>query len=412
MGCYRPTTLKLASAHCPRAVDFYEQNAPSFREHFAVGIAAHDVLAKIGELALFLGRAPSPEEMQREGSGIGRGLIEYGRVFEGNREPPMSAEDAFAGRDLALAYAMRPDVAWATQNAWYERGFAFDAAWQAVPFAATSRRFRLILDKIEIITEEGEDYAGRLAVVTDYKSAWPTDEGELSTYQMRAQAVAVYLKMGAELDGIRLQVTNLRTGKTFGFDLWFESGGREQIEAWQSEITDYMAALDAMTDHQRRPARPGIGCLGCPYALGCEADIVESDRTAMAQRLGKLEGEREQLIKALKAATAESPIQIADCEVGYEAKLSRTPKENALAKIKTTWFTAGGDLSGLMACLKPTMAMLSTVAKKLYPESKEDQAAIVEEWSTIKQSKEFGIHRPTLINALTAEVRSAEGGPA
>lgn len=409
MGCYRPTTLKLASAHCPRAVDFYEQNAPSFREHFAVGIAAHDVLAKIGELALFLGRAPSPEEMQREGSGIARGLMEHGRVFENNREPPMSAEDAFSGRDLALAYAMRPDVAWATQNAWYERGFAFDAAWQAVPFAATSRRFRLILDKIEIITEEGEDYAGRLAVVTDYKSAWPTDESELSTYQMRAQAVAVYLAMGAELDGIRLQVTNLRTGKTFGFDLWFESGGREQIEAWQSEITDYMAALDAMTDHQRRPARPGIGCLGCPYALGCEADIVESDRTAMAQRLGKLEGEREQLIKALKAATAESPIQIADCEVGYEAKLSRTPKENALAKIKTTWFTAGGDLSGLMACLKPTMAMLSTVAKKLYPESKEDQAAIVEEWSTIKQSKEFGIHRPTLINALTAEVRSAEG---
>jgi len=412
MGCYRPTTLKLASAHCPRAVDFYEQNAPSFREHFAVGIAAHDVLAKIGELALFLGRAPSPEEMQREGSGIARGLIEHGRVFEGNREPPMSAEDAFSGRDLALAYAMRPDVTWATQDAWYERGFAFDAAWQAVPFTAADRRFRLILDKIEIISEEGEDYAGRLAVVTDYKSAWPTDESELSTYQMRAQAVAVYLAMGAELDGIRLQVTNLRTGKTFGFDLWFESGGREQIEAWQSEITDYMAALDAMTDHQRRPARPGIGCLGCPYALGCEADIVESDRTAMAQRLGKLEGEREQLIKALKAATAERPIQLADCAVGYEAKLSRTPKDNALAQLKTTWFTAGGDLSGLMACLKPTMAMLSTVAKKLYPESKEDQSAIVEEWSTLKQGKEFGVYKPALIATPTAEVRSAEGGTA
>ena len=75
MGCYRPTTLKLASAHCPRAVDFYEQNAPAFRDHFAVGIAAHDVLAKIGEMALFLGRAPLPEEMQREASGIARGLM-------------------------------------------------------------------------------------------------------------------------------------------------------------------------------------------------------------------------------------------------------------------------------------------------------------------------------------------------
>jgi len=408
MGCYRPTTLKLASAHCPRAVDFYEQNAPSFREHFAVGIAAHDVLAKIGELALFLGRAPTPEEMQSAGSGIARGLMEHGRVFEGNREPPMSAEDAFAGRDLALAYAGRSDATWAIADAWYERGFAFDNAWRSIPFASKDRRFRLILDKIEIITEEGEDYAGRLAVVTDYKSAWPTDESELSTYQMRAQAVAVYLAMGAELDGIRLQVTNLRTGKTFALDLWFESGGREQIEEWKSEIADYMAALDAMTDHKRRPARPGIGCLGCPYAMGCDADIVESDRTAMGMRLAKLEGEREQLIKALKAATAEHAIRLADCEVGYGVKLSRTPKENALAKLKTTWFASGGDLSGLLACLKPTMAMLSTVAKKLYPESKEDQSAIVEEWSTLKHSKEFGVYKPTLI----AEVRSAEGGPA
>ncbi len=412
MGCYRPTTLKLASAHCPRAVDFYEQNAPSFREHFAVGIAAHDVLAKIGELALFLGRAPTPEEMQSAGSGIARGLMEHGRVFEGNREPPMSAEDAFAGRDLALAYAGRSDATWAIADAWYERGFAFDNAWRSIPFASKDRRFRLILDKIEIITEEGEDYAGRLAVVTDYKSAWPTDESELSTYQMRAQAVAVYLAMGAELDGIRLQVTNLRTGKTFALDLWFESGGREQIEEWKSEIADYMAALDAMTDHKRRPARPGIGCLGCPYAMGCDADIVESDRTAMGMRLAKLEGEREQLIKALKAATAEHAIRLADCEVGYGVKLSRTPKENALAKLKTTWFASGGDLSGLLACLKPTMAMLSTVAKKLYPESKEDQSAIVEEWSTLKQSKEFGVHKTTLITALADEVRSAEGGPA
>ena len=76
MGCYRPTTLKLASSHCPRAVDFYEQNAPAFRDHFAVGIAAHDVLAKIGEMALSLRRAPLPEEMAREGASIARGLIE------------------------------------------------------------------------------------------------------------------------------------------------------------------------------------------------------------------------------------------------------------------------------------------------------------------------------------------------
>ena len=394
MRCYRPTTLKLASAHCPRAVDFYEENAPAFRDHFAVGIAAHDVLAKIGEMALSLRRAPLPEEMAREGASIARGLIEQGRVFEGHREPPMSAEDAFAGRDLALAYAMRPDVAWATSDAWYERGFAFDAHWQPVGFTSQDRRFRLILDKLEIITEEGEDYAGRLAVVTDYKSAWPTDESELSTYQMRAQAVAVYLVMGGDLDGIRLQVTNLRTGKTFPLDLWFESGGREQILAWQSEITDYMEALDKMGDHNRRQARPGIGCLGCPYALGCDADIVESDRTALGMRLAKLEGEREQLIKALKAATAEHDIVLDGCKVGYAVKATRTPKEAAMSAIRSTWTATNGDLSGLLTAIKPTMAMLSAIAKRLYPNSKDDQTAIVEQWSTVSHGKEFGVYRP------------------
>ena len=394
MRCYRPTTLKLASAHCPRAVDFYEENAPAFRDHFAVGIAAHDVLAKIGEMALFLGRAPSPEEMQREAAGIARGLMEQGRVFEGNREPPMSAEDAFAGRDLALAYAMRPDATWATKGAWYERGFAFDAKWRSIPFASQARRFRLILDKIEIITEEGEDYAGRIAVVTDYKSAWPTDENELSTYQMRAQAVAVYLTMAEDLDGIRLQVTNLRTGKTFGFDLWFESGGREQIEAWKSEITDYMDALDKMTNHGRRPARPGIGCLGCPYSMGCDADIVEGDRTAMGMRLAKLEGEREQLIKALKAATVEQAIVLDGCQVGYTVKTTRTPRDAAMSAIRSTWAAANGDLSGLLTAIKPTMAMLSAIAKRLYPDSKDDQTAIVEQWSTVSHGKEFGVYRP------------------
>ena len=394
MRCYRPTTLKLASAHCPRAVDFYEENAPAFRDHFAVGIAAHDVLAKIGEMALFLGRAPSPEEMQREAAGIARGLMEQGRVFEGNREPPMSAEDAFAGRDLALAYAMRPDATWATKGAWYERGFAFDVEWNSISFASKNRRFRLILDKIEIITEEGEDYAGRIAVVTDYKSAWPTDENELSTYQMRAQAVAVYLTMAEDLDGIRLQVTNLRTGKTFGFDLWFESGGREQIEAWKSEITDYMDALDKMTNHGRRPARPGIGCLGCPYSMGCDADIVEGDRTAMGMRLAKLEGEREQLIKALKAATVEQAIVLDGCQVGYAVKTTRTPRDAAMSAIRSTWAAANGDLSGLLTAIKPTMAMLSAIAKRLYPDSKDDQTAIVEQWSTVSHGKEFGVYRP------------------
>ena len=78
--------------------------------------------------------------------------------------------------------------------------------------------------------------------------------------------------------------------------------------------------------------------------------------------------------------------------VGYQVATSRTPKPGALTLMWLAWTAANGDVSGLLAALKPTMAMLSSVAKKLYPDSKEDQAAIVAQWSREEQGKEFGVH--------------------
>jgi hypothetical protein len=333
---------------------------------------------------------PTEQEIAEIAERQVRSLITRGRSFEGRAEPPMRAEDAFEGAELAKRYAATEP--WPTADAWFEAGYAFGAEWQRLPYNAVERRFRLILDRLEFVEESGEDYAGRLAVITEYKTAWPTDESELETLQTKAQAVAVWLVHGSGLDGIRRRVVNLRTGKTFADDLWFEPGGREQIAAWQSEITDYMQALDTMTEYGRRPARPGVGCLGCPYSLGCDAKSIETDHISMAKRLAKLEGERAQLIKALKAATAESAITFDGTTVGYQVTASRTPKPGALTLMWLAWTAANGDVSGLLAALKPTMAMLSSVAKKLYPDSKEDQAAIVAQWSREEQGKEFGVH--------------------
>jgi hypothetical protein len=86
-----------------------------------------------------------------------------------------------------------------------------------------------------------------------------------------------------------------------------------------------------------------------------------------------------------------APIIVGSSAVGYEIKTSRTPLDSALASVRKTWKTAGGDDAGLLSALKPTMAMLSAVAKKLYPDSKEDQEAKVAEWSVPKTSKEFGV---------------------
>jgi hypothetical protein len=112
----------------------------------------------------------------------------------------------------------------------------------------------------------------------------------------------------------------------------------------------------------------------------------------MGARLAKLEGERKQLVKALKAATAEQAITLDGCSVGYAVTTSRTPRDTAMTAIRAAWTAANGDLSGLLTAIKPTMAMLASVAKRLYPDSKEDQAAIVALWSMDEQGKEFGVH--------------------
>lgn len=104
MRCYRPTTLKLASAHCPRAVDFYEQNAPAFRDHFAVGIAAHDASAVVR------GRSDSK---RADHTAVGRRAQRVSVLVGVWRYSP-SAVDGLRFSDLALAYAQRPDVTWAS----------------------------------------------------------------------------------------------------------------------------------------------------------------------------------------------------------------------------------------------------------------------------------------------------------
>ena len=126
---------------------------------------------------------------------------------------------------------------------------------------------------------------------------------------------------------------------------------------------------------------------------GCDANIVETDHISMAKAPGQARGERKQLIKALKAATAERDHVRWDHRWVIRSQRRGLPKTALMALIRLAWTAANGDVSGLLAALKPTMAMLSGGGeKKLYPDSKEDQAAIVAQWSREEQGKEFGVH--------------------
>lgn len=417
MTCYRPTTLKLASAHCPRAVDLYEQNAPAFRDHYQVGIAAHDCLAQVGELALKLGRSPDASQVVAVCQNVAFELMAKGRRFEGQQEPPMSAEDADEGANLAIRYATADATEWLTADVSYERGLAFDENWRAVPYSSPARRFRLIPDMTAIVEDAGEDYVGRVALARDYKTAWSTDAGELQSYQMRAQAVALWLTT-KDIDGVRIEVVNLRSGQSFGETIWIEAGGRETLEDWRAGITRYMAALDQVGGDGRRPARPGAGCLGCPWALSCAAaSPLAQDIEGKAERLAKIEGEREQLIKILKLALADENLHRGGSVYGWHPKPKREPKPDAARLAWEAWKKDGGDIDGFLAALRPSITGLEIVAELLVkkymalgappPESGEldgigvldaliDAASALNlagQWIESKPGREFGVKR-------------------
>lgn len=391
MNCYRPTTLKLATSQCPRAVDYYEKDVRAFREHFQVGIAGHEVLAAIGMRGKHIGRPLELGEMATISADVVRALITKGRAFESRAEPPMPMEDAQAGADLALTYASAETTVW-SQTASYEIGLAFDSQWRQVPYDSHLRRFRLILDVLDVVDDAGEEYTGRVAVVRDYKSAWSTDARELETFQMKAQAVAAWLTV-PDTDCVRREVVNLRSGATFSEELWLESGGREQIEEWRRDITVYMKALDDMIGPDgRRPLRPGAGCYSCPWSLHCDdSELMGTDIQLIGQRLALIEGQRAQCIKALKLADIGQPLLCGDSAVGWKRTADQVPADGAARTMYEAWTADGGEINGFLAALKPGMGALRAVAKMLNKDDKEAEDALVSEWSKTKLGREFTI---------------------
>lgn len=398
MNRYRPTTLRLASQHCPKAVDLYESpEQTAFREHFQVGIAAHECLANIGQWALDNEKRPRAEVIRQVADATMRKLMSEGRSFDGRPEPPMRGEDAIEGRDLAVSFALSDAAVWQVEHVWIEHGLGFDAKWRKVPYESKDARFRLVPDVLSLVFsggEDGEEYESRLACVRDYKSAWTTSESELQSLQMKAQAVAACLTL-MDVDGVRREIVNIRTGQVFREDIYFGSGGLEQLQQWQADITAQMDALDAMRGPQGRPARPGKGCLSCPWALSCSAAVgVENGEKVdylLAARLGKLDGERSRIIEMLKASCAEQSISVNGELVGWHVTETKEPTKTAAADLFTLWQEANGDLPGFLAALQIGVTGIGSIAKVLHKGDKAAQQEAIKQHTQIKRGREFGI---------------------
>src|SRR5690606_25431301 len=83
----------------------------------------------------------------------------------------------------------------------------------------------------------------------------------------------ICLPEAKEADTIRLEVSAVRRLTTYSEDILTHHGGRAKLNKWRREVSLVVRELGAllMGGHGARPARPGPGCIGCPWLHRCES---------------------------------------------------------------------------------------------------------------------------------------------
>lgn|GEM_PF-2240449 len=369
------TSLGYMTKHCPKAYRLHMAGQRGDASVFQVGVAAHAVLEEIGKR-----RLAEPAHIKAVADDVAQILMSHGRDYFGIPEPPVPADQALAGRDLALAYLethVLPDGE-------YERALYMD-----INDGATTYRVRSLIDVVFEEDRGDEEFSGPCLVVRDFKSAWTANDDELETLQRKMQAVIAWGKLGREdLLGLVLEVENLRTGRTHSRTIWMDEEGEMLLAGWRADILILCrAAEQALDDPDACPAAPGIGCLSCPFSATCEecaeaamrpAATVEEQAVKWLAMKTVLANVTRVLKERLKDA---EPVTVPGGTVGFQRKERDEPVADAYAKVLSEWHERlGHDIPPeevahklpaqltLLMTLKPGKTALEAVAKNLYPE--------------------------------------------
>lgn len=395
---HRSTSLRYFTKHCPSALGFYERGEEMDRDFFAAGIAAHAVLQELGDAAREKGRPLDEKHTQRLADAVARILITDGRSFDGNHEPPLPPDAAVEGRDLALAWVLDNPP---SPTARHEVGLAIDAKGNACAYDDESARYVAILDVLDVEEVGTEEYSGTAAVVTEWKTAWPTDESELDTIQTRGHAVLVDAAAPGKYDLIIRRVVNLRTRQTFEHALSPEEDGA-LLEQWKRDVLLLCDAADVT-----REARPGAGCGGCPWAHRCpDAWSAVKDSQDVALQFAAAQAIRDDLFYLAKLVCKEQSQPVAGGLVGYHAKPGRKVPDDAyrtlaahwfgvLAENEDAWAAEHSSMLGLLAALRLGVTQVEAAAKALYPgrDGKLAREELLESLTQPSVRRQFGVER-------------------
>lgn len=393
MTRHRASSLRYFTRHCPRALKFHEDRAPMDRDFFAAGIAAHAVLQAIGE-ATARGANATPEQIADAATLV---LMRDGRSFDGHHEPPLPPDAVTEGRDLALRWALANPPA---PTARHEAGLAIDAEGNACAYDAEHARYVAILDMLDVQEVGDDETSGRAAIVTEYKTAWPTDESELDTIQCRGHAVLV-AAAHQDIDLIIRRVVNLRTMQTFEHTLSPEYDA-DTLAQWRRDILTLCEAAD-----ETREARPGAGCGGCPWAHCCDdAWAAVKSGSDVATQFAVAQALRDDLVALAKLVCKESVQPVPDGVVGYLEKPSRSVPVDAYRDLaaewcnvppddRDDWAASNAQWLGLLSACGLGVTQITAAAKRLYPgrENAAGREDLIERCTVVGVRKEFGVRR-------------------
>ena len=367
MKKYSSSDIKTFSVYCPKALKFQEDGAPRDTSQMAYGVASHAILEAIGKRTNQGSWEDNAFKLKHKiANAVCKELITNGRSFRGHKEPPMSPEHAFEGKRVALGWLEFNEL---PNDADYE-------------IQLESGRLIALHDCVWIEDWSNEYSEKQIAVSRDWKG-WQGSEAELDTWQRKTQAITLAAHY-QDADELRLEVVSLQTHRTYTREIVLDDDGLALLEQWRQELEIICGAMD-----KTREARPGAGCLECPYASQCQPAKHwfpdKEDRTA--EYLVSLELERKETLKILKAHD-NLPVTVNGGYVGWRLWGDNKAKPNARIDVMDAWFDTQellreswddklitpNQVSSLLKALQLGTANINALAKTIWGKKPENEA--------------------------------------
>ncbi len=347
MKKYSSSSIKTFSVYCPKALKFQEDGAPRDTSQMAYGVASHAILEACGNARQGVDEHHLIDNEQ-VANAVCEELITNGRSFRGKHEPPMSPEHAFEGKRVALSWLESNEL---PDNADYE-------------IQLESGRLVALHDVVWLEDWSDEYQDKKVAVSRDWKG-WQGSAAELETWQRKTQAITLAATY-PDVDEIRLEVCSLQTHRIYERTIVLDDEGRALLDQWRSELEIICKAMD-----QTREARPGVGCLECPYSGQCPDRMIlkEGKDIPLSEYLAYLETERKLTIKTLKKM--ELPVTLEGGYVGWRLWGDNKAKPDAYQHILDAW---DGDVNGLLKALQVGTANINSLAKTIWGKHPDNEA--------------------------------------